>query len=163
MADWGRKLDGRGLGFAYINYSDSLLGGIAEVSVDRKTGVISVHHFWCALDCGIEVHPDNEPDDEVQLNGRYPVNSQHPIVMKIALLHTAPVERHLPYSALLSKRLVAEHGKGRHTDSTECLLFPCPGYGFRELSHHGSEVQVERRIHLVGERICVGCHDLTHD
>jgi isoquinoline 1-oxidoreductase beta subunit len=59
MADWGRKLDGRGLGFAYINYSNSLLGGIAEVSVDRKTGVISVHHFWCALDCGIEVHPDN--------------------------------------------------------------------------------------------------------
>jgi isoquinoline 1-oxidoreductase beta subunit len=58
-ADWGRKLDGRGLGFAYISYSDSLLGGIAEVSADRKTGVISVHHFWCALDCGIEVHPDN--------------------------------------------------------------------------------------------------------
>src|ERR1700730_13771388 len=42
-------------------------------------------------------------------------------------------------------------------------LFRFAGHGFRELSHHGGEVQVERRIYLVGGWISVGCHDLTHD
>jgi isoquinoline 1-oxidoreductase subunit beta len=59
MADWGRKRDGRGLGFAFIDYSNTLTAGIAEVSVDRGTGAIKVHEFWCALDCGLQVHPDN--------------------------------------------------------------------------------------------------------
>jgi len=59
MASWGRKRDGRGLGFAFIDYSNTLTAGIAEVSVDRRTGVIKVHEFWCALDCGLQVHPDN--------------------------------------------------------------------------------------------------------
>jgi isoquinoline 1-oxidoreductase beta subunit len=59
MADWGRKRDGRGLGFAFIDYSGSLLAGVAEVSVDRRSGQIRVHDFWCAMDCGIEVQPDN--------------------------------------------------------------------------------------------------------
>jgi isoquinoline 1-oxidoreductase beta subunit len=59
MAEWGRKRDGRGLGFAFIDYSGSLLAGIAEVSVDRRTGQVRVHDFWCAMDCGIEVQPDN--------------------------------------------------------------------------------------------------------
>jgi isoquinoline 1-oxidoreductase subunit beta len=59
MADWGRKRDGRGLGFAFIDYSGSLLAGVAEVSVDRRTGQVRVHDFWCAMDCGIEVQPDN--------------------------------------------------------------------------------------------------------
>jgi len=59
MASWGRKRDGRGLGFAFIDYSNTLTAGIAEVSVDRRTGVIRVHEFWCALDCGLQVHPDN--------------------------------------------------------------------------------------------------------
>src|SRR5205085_11297289 len=59
MADWGRKRDGRGLGFAYVNYSDTLVAGIAEISLDRGTGAVRVHDFWCALDCGIQVHPDN--------------------------------------------------------------------------------------------------------
>ena len=60
MANWGRKpADGRALGFAFIDYSDSLLGGIAEISVNRATGEIKVHNFWCAMDCGIPVQPDN--------------------------------------------------------------------------------------------------------
>ena len=59
MADWGRKREGRGLGFAFIDYSDTLTAGIAEVSVDRRTGQIKVHNFWCTIDCGIPVHPDN--------------------------------------------------------------------------------------------------------
>ena len=59
MSDWVRKRQGRGLGFAFIEYSGTLLAGVAEVSVDRPTGEIKVHDFWCAMDCGIAVHPDN--------------------------------------------------------------------------------------------------------
>jgi isoquinoline 1-oxidoreductase beta subunit len=59
MADWGRKREGRGLGFAYIDYSGSQVAGIAEVSLDRRSGQIKVHDFWCAIDCGIAVQPDN--------------------------------------------------------------------------------------------------------
>src|SRR5439155_21945259 len=45
--------------FAFIAYANTLTAGIAEVSVDRTSGAIKVHRFWCALDCGIPVHPDN--------------------------------------------------------------------------------------------------------
>jgi isoquinoline 1-oxidoreductase beta subunit len=60
MASWGRKpAEGHALGFAFIDYSDSLLGGIADISVDRAGGEIKVHDFWCAMDCGRPVQPDN--------------------------------------------------------------------------------------------------------
>ena len=60
MANWGKKpADGRALGFAFIDYSDSLLGGIAEISLNRASGQIKVHNFWCVMDCGIPVQPDN--------------------------------------------------------------------------------------------------------
>jgi len=59
MAEWGRKRDGRGMGFAFTNYSDSLVAGAAEVSLDRASGAITVHNIWCAIDCGIAVQPDN--------------------------------------------------------------------------------------------------------
>ncbi len=59
MADWSRKRPGRGLGIAYLDYSGSQLAGIAEVSVDRQTGAIKVHDFWCTIDVGVPVHPDN--------------------------------------------------------------------------------------------------------
>src|SRR5262249_32396351 len=59
MADWPRKRDGRGLGLAYIDYSGSQVAAVAEVSLDRASGAIKVHDFWCAIDCGIAVQPDN--------------------------------------------------------------------------------------------------------
>ena len=59
LAEWGRKREGRGLGFAFIDYSGTLTAGIAEVSLERGSGQIRVHNFWCALDCGIPVQPDN--------------------------------------------------------------------------------------------------------
>jgi len=59
MADWGRKRADRGLGFAYLDYSGTQLAGIAEVSVNRATGDIKVHNFWCTIDPGVAVHPDN--------------------------------------------------------------------------------------------------------
>src|SRR5262245_4466132 len=59
MANWGKKREGRGLGFAYLDYSGSQVAGIAEVSVDRGSGQIKVHEFWCTIDCGVAVQPDN--------------------------------------------------------------------------------------------------------
>jgi isoquinoline 1-oxidoreductase beta subunit len=59
MAQWGRKRDGRGLGLAYIDYSGTQVAGVAEISVDRKSGQIKVHQFWVAIDAGIAVQPDN--------------------------------------------------------------------------------------------------------
>jgi isoquinoline 1-oxidoreductase beta subunit len=60
MADWKReRASGRALGLAYIDYSGTQVAGIAEISLDRSSGQIAVHDFWCTLDCGIAVQPDN--------------------------------------------------------------------------------------------------------
>ena len=59
MADWGRKREGRGLGFAYCDYSGTQLGAVIEVSVERASGQIRVHHVWLTIDPGIAVQPDN--------------------------------------------------------------------------------------------------------
>jgi isoquinoline 1-oxidoreductase subunit beta len=59
MADWSRKRDSTALGCAFIVYNDTLISGVAEVSVDHATGEIKVHNFWCVVDCGIPVQPDN--------------------------------------------------------------------------------------------------------
>lgn len=59
MADWSRKRDGTALGLSFIDYSGSLLAGVAEVSVDKASGQIKVHNFWVAFDPGIAVQPDN--------------------------------------------------------------------------------------------------------
>ena len=59
MADWKRKRPGRGLGVAYVSYSGTQIAGIAEVSVEKSSGAIKVHNFWCTIDCGVAVHPDN--------------------------------------------------------------------------------------------------------
>ena len=59
MAEWGRKREGRALGFAYLDYSGSQVAGIAEISLDRASGEIKVHNFWCTIDCGVAVQPDN--------------------------------------------------------------------------------------------------------
>jgi isoquinoline 1-oxidoreductase beta subunit len=59
MADWGRQRDGRGLGAAYIDYSDTQVAAVVEISIDRGTGKIKIHNVWCAIDCGVAVQPDN--------------------------------------------------------------------------------------------------------
>jgi isoquinoline 1-oxidoreductase subunit beta len=59
MADWSRKRDNTALGCAFMNYNDTLISGVAEVSVNHSTGQIKVHNFWCVVDCGIAVQPDN--------------------------------------------------------------------------------------------------------
>jgi isoquinoline 1-oxidoreductase beta subunit len=59
MSDWTRKRDGRALGVATMVKDDTLAAGVAEVSVDRASGAIKVHNFWCAIDAGIAVQPRN--------------------------------------------------------------------------------------------------------
>jgi isoquinoline 1-oxidoreductase beta subunit len=59
MAEWGRKREGRALGLAYIDYSGSQVAGVAEISLNRANGQIKVHNFWCTIDCGVAVQPDN--------------------------------------------------------------------------------------------------------
>jgi isoquinoline 1-oxidoreductase beta subunit len=59
MADWKRKRSGRGLGFAFSEYHDSLSAAVAEVSVNRRTGRIKVHNYWVAVDPGRVIQPDH--------------------------------------------------------------------------------------------------------
>jgi isoquinoline 1-oxidoreductase beta subunit len=59
MAQWDKQHDGRALGFAYLDYSGSQVAGIAEISLNRANGEIKVHNFWCTIDCGVAVQPDN--------------------------------------------------------------------------------------------------------
>ena len=50
--------EGRAKGVAFVEHG-SLGTGVCEISVDRTTGKIIVHHFWIALDAGVVVQPDN--------------------------------------------------------------------------------------------------------
>ena len=60
MADWGTtRPEGRALGIALAERSESLAAGVAKVSVNRETGIIRVHRFWAAVDAGIIVQPAN--------------------------------------------------------------------------------------------------------
>src|SRR2546425_1240681 len=58
MSDYRRPRPGRSLGFAFVDYG-TMVAGVAEVSIDRRQGAIRVHNFWCAIDPGIAVQPDN--------------------------------------------------------------------------------------------------------
>jgi isoquinoline 1-oxidoreductase beta subunit len=59
MADWGSPApEGRGRGIACIADVGTMVAEIAEVSVDATSGVIRVHNFWAAMDCGLTVNPD---------------------------------------------------------------------------------------------------------
>ncbi len=59
MSDYRRARPGRGLGFSFIDYSGTMVAAVAEVSIDKSRGKVSVHDFWLALDPGIAVQPDN--------------------------------------------------------------------------------------------------------
>lgn len=60
MAQWSRpRAKDRALGIAFADYHESFSAGIAEVSLNRKTGQIRVHHYWIAADPGIVIQPDN--------------------------------------------------------------------------------------------------------
>jgi isoquinoline 1-oxidoreductase beta subunit len=58
MSDWkAKRPEGRALGVSITERSGSLGAGVAEVSLDRKTGKIRVHKVWVAVDGGVVVQP----------------------------------------------------------------------------------------------------------
>ena len=60
MAGWGGTVPGgRARGIAFGERSGSLAAGVAEISLDETSGQIRVHRFWCAVDGGIIVQPQN--------------------------------------------------------------------------------------------------------
>src|SRR2546425_1856272 len=59
MSDYRRARPGRGLRFSFIDYAGTMVAAVAEVSVDKARGKVTVHDFWLALDPGIAVQPDN--------------------------------------------------------------------------------------------------------
>lgn len=59
MSDFKRKRPGRGMGIAYADYHGTHAAGVAEVSVDAKTGKIKVHNYWVAVDPGTVIQPDH--------------------------------------------------------------------------------------------------------
>jgi isoquinoline 1-oxidoreductase beta subunit len=60
LSDWKRKrAAGRALGFAYSDIWETYVAQVAEVSVDRKTGKVTVHEIWNAVDTGVALQPKN--------------------------------------------------------------------------------------------------------
>jgi isoquinoline 1-oxidoreductase beta subunit len=59
MSDWKRKRDGTALGVAVMEKDETFAAGVAEVSVDRSSGLVKVHNIWAAIDAGIAVQPKN--------------------------------------------------------------------------------------------------------
>jgi isoquinoline 1-oxidoreductase subunit beta len=60
MASYTAKRDnGRAVGVAYSDALHSHTAVAAEVSVDTKSGEITVHHLWAAVDAGRAVQPKN--------------------------------------------------------------------------------------------------------
>jgi isoquinoline 1-oxidoreductase beta subunit len=66
MAEWTRKRSGRALGIAYSGDLSSFLAVVAEISLDAKSGAITVHNIWAAFDAGQIMQPVNL---EAQLEG----------------------------------------------------------------------------------------------
>lgn len=59
MSNWNDPTKkNRAKGVSFVEHG-SLGTGICEISLDRKTGIIKVHHFWIALDAGVIIQPDN--------------------------------------------------------------------------------------------------------
>ncbi|MFK7813690.1 MAG: molybdopterin cofactor-binding domain-containing protein [Maribacter sp.] len=59
MSNWkGGSVEGRAKGVSFVEHG-SMGTGICEISVNRSTGKIKVHHFWIALDAGVIVQPEN--------------------------------------------------------------------------------------------------------
>src|ERR1039457_1687700 len=57
-AGWGEALPaGRYRGIAVLSSFGSYVAQVAEVSVDKKSGKVQVHHVVCAVDCGRTVNP----------------------------------------------------------------------------------------------------------
>ena len=59
MAGWGKQKNGVAQGIAYSDYNGSHSAGIAEISLDRKSGKIKVEKYFIAIDAGLAILPEN--------------------------------------------------------------------------------------------------------
>jgi isoquinoline 1-oxidoreductase beta subunit len=59
MSNFGNAPAGRAHGLALAPLKNSMAAGVAEISVDRASGVIRVHRFWAAVDVGTVIQPRN--------------------------------------------------------------------------------------------------------
>jgi isoquinoline 1-oxidoreductase subunit beta len=59
MSDFKRKRPGHGMSIAFADYHDTLSAGVAEVSLDQKTGKITVYNYWIFADPGLVIQPDH--------------------------------------------------------------------------------------------------------
>ena len=60
MSDWTRRRPaGTGLGLCFRNEDGTLIGMVAETSVDKNTGEVKLRKVWAAIDAGLAVQPDN--------------------------------------------------------------------------------------------------------
>jgi isoquinoline 1-oxidoreductase beta subunit len=58
-ASWGKSLNkGHGRGIAQHFSFGSYVAQVAEVSVNKKDGMVKVHRIVCAVDCGPVINPD---------------------------------------------------------------------------------------------------------
>ncbi len=56
---WGKPIKkGQGRGIALRTCFGSTAGHVAEVSVDKSSGRVTVHRIVCVLDCGPAIFPD---------------------------------------------------------------------------------------------------------
>jgi isoquinoline 1-oxidoreductase beta subunit len=59
MSGWGPAQPDRAKGLAFSDYDGTMLAAVAEVSLERTSGVIRVHNIWAAADPGLVLQPDN--------------------------------------------------------------------------------------------------------
>jgi isoquinoline 1-oxidoreductase beta subunit len=59
MSDFKKKRKDRGVGIAFSDYHGAFSAGVAEISLDKKTGKIKVHNVWIVADPGLVIQPDN--------------------------------------------------------------------------------------------------------
>lgn len=89
MSDWKRKRNGRGLGIAFSDYHGTLSAGVVEVSLNRKTGKIKVHHMWLAVDTGLPIQPTNVL---AQLEGAAVFGLSVALIEELTIKNGAPVQ-----------------------------------------------------------------------
>lgn len=59
MANWGSKpAEGRARGVSIGYNVNSWTAAIAEIALDRETGMIRLHKFWSVIDPGLALNPD---------------------------------------------------------------------------------------------------------
>jgi isoquinoline 1-oxidoreductase len=56
--EWAKAPSGRGYGLAITNYNDTYVASMAEVEVDRATGLVRAKRVVCAQDTGEVINPE---------------------------------------------------------------------------------------------------------